>query len=296
MAFFMVSNVNVKAATNEEIMEDTNDMPIISGISVKNMDVYYKNDLGIELTKTEYDEVVKNITPDELNLFTEEDINYIMEDYDKYLIDEKEIYVASGEENEPDRFYSNPFSMITREQSLKKAKFEDNVETAMKKITMKLYSRGASEQLVTLTCNWLTLPKTRSYDVIGLRPTNFAINLKDGIKNFSGFQEHDGKRITYSDTSSNIKKNTKGISLSTDLVDDAKKTLSAGISCTFIAQSMDIYGTYQHAQKKISLANSKNFSFSANGLGKVLKYNGGYESYYDNTPGLHVYGSILDYK
>lgn len=56
-----------------------------------------------------------------------------------------------------------------------------------------------------------------------------------------------------------------------------------------------VYGTYQHAVKNISLSNSKKYTIGAGGMGDVLNFTSGYSSYYDNTGGVMVRGSLDHY-
>lgn len=56
------------------------------------------------------------------------------------------------------------------------------------------------------------------------------------------------------------------------------------------------YATYQHAQKEVSLAQSRKYSINKNGYGGVVKFDSSVASKYDKTEGLYVRWSINEVR
>lgn len=112
--------------------------------------------------------------------------------------------------------------------------------------------------------------------------------------NVVGYQYYDGQKIKYDHSSKNIKKSERGVGVSMNIVDSVSKSLSMNFSVTFGTgqKTFAVSGSYQHAQKDLSLSKSQKYTIGASGMGGVFKFNSSVESYYDNAPGLMVVGSI----
>lgn len=72
-------------------------------------------------------------------------------------------------------------------------------------------------------------------------------------------------------TSDNYQEFSKGAGISQNLVNNSTyyyHTLAATVSCS----AGTIYGSYQHAQGNLTLAQSKSYILSSNGYGGVVKF------------------------
>lgn len=288
-------------------------------VKASTKEVFYSNDLGLALTNEEFVSAAQYMDLDELELFNQEEYDYFIShiDEDSVISDVKYVKTSVQENGKKEQIVNEEYISegdMLNELNLKNktmdsyyeksqintcglADREDTVKTNMKKIEMRMYSVGASAKKVSLTCTWLSLPKTRSYDVIAFRTTaKTAILDSNGTENILGFQYYDGKQIKYTYTSDNLKKSYHGIGLSMNIVDSVSKSLSMKFSVTF-GSNVDpytVYGSYQHSVDDISLAKSKKYTISASGMGKVIKFNSSVASSYDDTPGLVVTGSLYD--
>ena len=127
---------------------------------------------------------------------------------------------------------------------------------------------------VALYAIWLREPNVKGSDVIAIRHDG-KINVSD----ISGIQFVDGpveNAIGYDMPSSNIQKFSNGVGIPMNLKDGSKTfALRLYVSGT-ISGNATIYGSYQHAKQNIGLANSKNYTLSKDGYGRVLKFSGKY--------------------
>ena len=165
------------------------------------------------------------------------------------------------------------------------ASSSDVVETNMKYIRLTILGNGTEGLTFSLVNEWLSMPKYKSFDVIALRWTgDFALS------SYRGYQltSENSDDIYYYEGNGNYKFGTKAFGLSQNLVNSATSIdneLYANGTCS---SGGIVYGTYQHAQANITLATSKLYNFSSNGMGGVLSFYGNASGIYDNTPGLSL--------
>lgn len=264
-------------------------------------DVYYTTQHGVELTQTEYENLTKVYTPDELDCLPIPFIEQTKRDTQLQLVDSDEAFVVT-------KTYYNQDGQVTRSISREVSETEAmmgsaapetkqsaTIDTSYKQLTLKLVV-GASinAKKVTITNKWLKLPKVRSFDVLAVRPGALSATLFTG--DFSAAQNYDGKSITYSFYGDNTKAGTSwstgqgGIGTSMNIVDNVSNSLSNSMAVTFTtgAVPFTIYGTYQHATSEVTLAQSKNYAFSSSGLGNVLKFASSVSDKYDAMKGISV--------
>lgn len=161
------------------------------------------------------------------------------------------------------------------------------IQTNMKRLSLSI-SGTKNNCLMSLKVHYFNMPQYRSYDVIAMRWTGFKMISFNGVQiGKIGGQEN---TVLYDSSSSNVKTDTNGIGISMNLYDDATTLdLSLNVNGKITETSMDVYGTYQHAQGNLTLADSKSYSFSSNGLGEVLYYsNTNIRNMYDNMSGVKV--------
>lgn len=140
---------------------------------------------------------------------------------------------------------------------------------------------------VIIEAKWFSLPKIRKYDVLAIRwDTSKPLS---NVVDCTGSQYNGSTFADYSLDDTNMKRNTYGIGESMNLFNSADQ-LEMFMICDFTNDIGTVYGTYQHARNSNAntLAISKSYSFSPNGLGGVLYYsNSTYRNYYDGMLGVY---------
>lgn len=158
-----------------------------------------------------------------------------------------------------------------------------NVTTEYKKMTI-----SSEYNEVELVVDWKKTPKYLSYDVIALRGENLEFN----FSSFEGKQIYvfDGSKvINYNYPNNNMKLFNNGLGVSMNLVDNSiNHSLKIRASFTKNNNNAKIFGSYQHAQRNVTLAQSKNYIIDANGYGKVIKFDNSVSSYYDGVSGVEI--------
>lgn len=271
---------------------------------------YYKNDKGLVLSEFEYNTVIQYMDPEDLDFFNQTEFNFVMEDLnhnigdcesiyslDKYkCCNNKNIYV--GEETYSEREMIKKIS--SRDNVLKSIRLMGNevkdgeatYSTNMKKLKMRTYYTSSNTVRTVMTCDWLSIPVTKSFDIIALRFINFSyIPDTTETDNLEGYQYYNNKKIHYTHSSNNFKECNKGVGLSVNIVDSVTDSLSVKLSATVYTYGsvFTVYGTYQHSVDDISLSTSKKYDIvSENGMGDVLKFKGNVGKHYDNTKGLRI--------
>ena len=247
--------------------------------------VYFTNVNGVELTKQQYENLSKVFSYDTIATLNEEQINLYKNNTN--LKAEKTFKYIKIEKDNVKNVYKE--SIVTQqevEEFLNKSTRGSTHQTTMKKVSISLLNLH-SVKTVTVTNEWFSIPSTKSFDVIGFRN---GVSTPITINSVSGYQKWDGNLISYNNSSSNIKRNTNGCGLSTNISDNVTQSLSNSISVTFYNNELTYtaYGTYQHAQSNVTLSESQNYSFSANGLGGVLNFASSVRGKYDGMQGVNI--------
>lgn len=164
--------------------------------------------------------------------------------------------------------YIDQFSAITRQGSL---------TTDYK--TLKIIKNG---NLVSLILRWLILPITRSYDVFGIRFDQINLN---GAVSFK--QTYIENNILKLSSSAYFKSLNNGFGVSFLLPGYNTNSLESYIEFN-VTGSGNIYGTYQHAQKVVSLSDSMNYTLSSSGYGAVLNFDSSVKEKYDGMGGVNI--------
>lgn len=140
---------------------------------------------------------------------------------------------------------------------------------------------------VNLILTWRDEPVYRSYDVIALRGANVSFNNASLL----GYQYYNNgsNKIIYDYSSNNTKKFSNGIGVSMNMVDNATDyIMSLSVDYSVIGSSGTIYGSYQHSQRDITLAQSKNYSLSPSGYGNVILFDSSVAPYFDGMTGVSI--------
>jgi len=161
----------------------------------------------------------------------------------------------------------------------------DNIEVVSSKDNLVVRSSTAynvrlvkANSDIVFMVTWNRKPLVMSYDVIGIRNSG---NLNAKLISF--LQCNNGNR----DTSSVYYRQSfnNGFGLSFPLLTSSSTEIIVKLQ---VSGSGTLYATYQHATKLISLNNSKKYTISEDGYGKVLKFDNSVKSTYDNTNGLSI--------
>ena len=160
------------------------------------------------------------------------------------------------------------------------------VSTESKEVQIQYYGTGDGYE-VKLFANWFKLPKIRVYDIMALT-WQYDVNIDNSI----GFQLSDAGSTSYSFDGNNMKRTKKGVGISMNLHNNAKKSLELQLFMYTKNNPGSMWGPYQHARhSNATLAISKSYKFNIAGLGGVVKFdNSTYASYYDNMQGVHFQG------
>ena len=279
-------------------------IPIIKAESInKNIEISgkYQNFNGVNIDKENYNKIKNILTESEIENLTQEDYQEI-EKSEKILdatiyVSEKKYVIVSGtrlliEEND---LSIAEYNEITDNNSnlVKTNSIDENVsyETTYKFIYM---HASTSDNIETfyMRNRWKEMPANRSFDVFAMRWTNannISIRTYNGTQDYKTTTNNTLQAIDYTQTSNNFQTFTNGISLSQNLVNNGTyyyQTIKVQVNCT---GETTLYGTYQHAQGDVTLAQSKLFTIGSGGMGNVI-YWGTNElnSIYDNTAGANL--------
>ena len=222
-------------------------------------DYYYTNPNGISLTEKEYN-IVKDMFDEHfLEVMNQEDYDYI----NRLDVNNRDVETSV---KEPDYIGSR----------------STYLETQAKKLAISRSCAGTS-CTVTITNTWKYIPKVKSYDVIGamLIGTTFVGGTSDAD---TVFKFDSGNSYC---TSSEYVKTSNGVGCSHKLETGSETYYSYQVFD--VHTGGNVYASYQHAGKSVSLSTSKNYQFHINGYGNVFLFNttAGKDAY-DAMGGVYV--------
>ncbi len=264
---------------------------------------YYTNSYGVNLTQEQYNKLLSVFSEESIYTMTPETLE-IVKNAEYFTKTESEKYIRV------DSYYDVYGNIVKQtETEITKSEALDNNDgkitpyswnithqTNMKKLYMQVISPAyMSHKVVTLTNTWLSIPVTKSFDVIAVRPETHSLVVTILPATISGYQKWDGNIINYNVNNNNTKRSASftgngGVGISMNIVDDVKSTLENSLTVTFVSEAdpFKIWGTYQHAQSDVTLAQSQNYSFGSSGLGNVLNFNSSIKSKYDGMQGVYL--------
>ncbi|MCI7083404.1 MAG: hypothetical protein MR938_01655 [Tenericutes bacterium] len=282
---------------------------IFIGITVnakENEQIFLTNINGAEMTKTQYNNLLKGFTHDTIITLPKDTIDSLKNYTSLRKVSKtKYVKILTYYENKKiigvseDEITSNEFDEITAGSPVYYSTglggaTSETVETNYKKITLTITSGATiTAKHVTLTNFWKTIPKIKSYDVMAIAPgvDSISFNLSG---HRSGYQKWDEKMVNYDMNSQNwniIDKSgifKKGIGLSQNLVDATTTTLENSMTVTFVCgrSPFIVRGSYQHAIANLSLAESKKYTLGSDGMGNLIIFDSKIKDKYDKTPGV----------
>ena len=165
--------------------------------------------------------------------------------------------------------------------------------TAYKNIQISRSHTGGNNYFMNVTNHWLITPAVKSYDVIAMRvdDATMVAGTQSGIQMYS--TNSGSGSVDYSYRGTNMVLASNGFGISMNLVDAAY-----GFTCeieaivTATTEWAKVFGSYQHAIASVTLAQSKSYTISHNGYGKVINFATGIQNDYDDMDGVSI---ALDY-
>ena len=164
--------------------------------------------------------------------------------------------------------------------------------TSYKNIEIMKTAIGDNGYFIYLVNDWLISPTIKSYDVMAMRVDDATVEggSQRETQYYSGTTSGS---VNYSYQGTNMVLSSNGFGISMNLVDAA-----TGFTCTIEAivtattEWATVYGSYQHAAINVTLAQSKSYTISHNGYGKVVNFATGIQNAYDGMKGVSI---SLDY-
>mgnify|MGYP005764787037 CR=1 FL=1 len=221
----------------------------ISNVQAKK-DVYFVNSNDVEFTKAEYDFISY--------MFWDGVQDYMsLDDYNEFI----ESDIMNGTIDSV--MYDYPLTRATSIEDANRA--------------LKIVKSCSSNCFVSVTLTWKSLPTIRSYDVIGAYLDGTELENTPTTTISTG-----GQLLSFKD----IKKANNGFGVSIKLPTYGNSMV---INQNYrVSSSGNVYASYQHAMKNISLSNSQNYTFSRSGYGGVFKFSGTALTTYDKMNGVNI--------
>ncbi len=137
---------------------------------------------------------------------------------------------------------------------------------------LKISTSCSSNCFVSVTLKWKNLPTIRSYDVMGAYLENTSL-INSPITTISTNDTH-------------LQSFNNGFGVSVKLPTDNSQII---VNQTFrVSTGGHVYASYQHAMSNISLNDSKKYTISKQGYGKVFKFSGTAVNVYDQMSGVDI--------
>ena len=220
----------------------------ITSVSANN-DYYYINKQGVTFTKEQYDFFSEMYYDGYQDYMTQYDFDFI----DKQLMNKNLVKTEYS-------ILINPFStqIVTASNTLKISKTSDS-----------------NISYIVTTLVWNSEPTIKSYDVIVAYLDGCSLIGSVNTKLVSNL-----KNESYS--INNSSNNAFGTSV---LLSGYNIKVTQSFKVTNVGK---VYASYQHAKSKISLSDSKKYTFSKTGYGNVFKFSGIAVDIYDKMSGVNI--------
>ena len=263
-------------------------------------EIYLKTLNGVELTKEQYNNLIKSFDHNTIITMNAEMLEEIKNETDfksvskeKYIkstivYDQGQVVSSNEEEVSLNEFTNSdvtepiyvPIQVATTETTYRRLK-----------MTIVVWGNNSNNMSITLTNTWKQLPSMKTYDVLAIAP-GVSFSLKSsGYR--SAYQEYDGNIINYSETGdkwNEVKDNIifgKGMGISQNLVDAA--TTSLENSMTYRVKAVqatlpfNVRGAYAHAIVDTPLAQWKKYTLGSGGIGNLIIFNSSVASHYESS-------------
>lgn len=273
-------------------------IPLVTNAEELELDTsnYIVNQNNVMISESDYENLSKVYSHAYIMVMTQEKYDYLKtKDFSNVETETKYIETT----------YNSSLGITTEreitEQQYENASVEpgisprasDYIETTYKKLALNVNKVGSSADC-TIVCTWKGIPSTRSYDVIGIRFQNYNVTQgsQDGLQIYRQTGSSSYSSITYSATGTNINRQNNGYGISMNIVNDSINALEliTSVSAVMGTGTIAVYGAYQHATSNVTLAQSKNYTLGAAGLGNVFIYPYSISQHYDDMGGVEVLG------
>ncbi len=216
---------------------------------VRALEEYYKNDNGVSLSKEEYDFLSDFYWPGCQELMK-------IEDYQKFL--------SSNIMNQEIK------KIVVNEPIPRSTWIEDSGRT------LQIATSCGNDCTVSVTLRWNNAPYVRSYDVMGAYLENVSLlnTPTTTIQSSNG-----------ASTNRDVNKQNNGFGVSFLLPSGNNLVINQSYR---VSKGGHIYASYQHAKQNISLLDSKRYSISKSGYGKVFSFTGNAAIAYDRMNGVDI--------
>lgn len=162
-------------------------------------------------------------------------------------------------------------------------------ENQVKKLNMSIIG-APTWNYVVVSSTWKGIPSTRSFDVNGIR--GFDFDFRNGSQEGEQKYTLNGqlKTISYSWNGTNIKRFSNGFGISMNIVNSDITFLQYMVECDVKALDThpSIFASSQHAHRKLSLADSQNYTLGGAGLGGVFVFPYNISIKYDGMTGVVI--------
>ena len=164
-------------------------------------------------------------------------------------------------------------------------------DTSYKNIQIMRSTMGKNKYIVNLMTRWLVIPKIKSFDVIAMRTEDATVEdgSQFGTQAYKTSMNGSTDIVSYSPYGTNIVKKANGYGISMNLVNDGVY-FECDTQADIFANTKyaEVYGSYQHATKNVTLEQSQAYNISHNGYGEVLNFTPSIEPYYDEMKGVSI--------
>lgn len=261
--------------------------------------VYYKNDVGVEMTELEYTKMLKIYSARYVASMSQElfdslkDKNIVASDTAYYKTTYQNGKVISDEPITKSEYDTAPSSFSSGIAPL--SGDYDYVETSYKKLGGTVIEISNRKYQLIGALSWKKVPVTRSYDVFAFRLNHLTYSGFVGEQAYYFSTAGSGK-VNYDTSSPGYKSLENGAGVSMNLVDGStiggyELTIVTNLTANAPSNITQghVYLSYQHAQSDLTRALSMDYHLSITGLGNVIYFNNSSTaSKYDAMGGVHM--------
>lgn len=268
---------------------------VVNAEEIVNTDEYIVNQKNVMISTSDYENLSRVYSEPYLMVMTQDMYDYLKT---------KDFSDVQSQTKYIETTYNNSLGIVTSRE-ITEAEYNntdvssistrgyDYIETTYKKIALYVSPEGPSADC-TITCIWKAIPSTRSFDVIGIRFQNYNVThgSQIGQQIYKKTGSSDYSSVVYSATGTNINRQDNGYGISMNIVNDSINYLELTTSTSAVmgTGTIAVYAAYQHATSSLTLAQSKNYTLGAAGLGNVFIYPYSISQHYDGTGGVQVLG------
>lgn len=219
-------------------------------VSAKELNEIYTNQNGVAIESNVYDKLCNIYSKNYIETITQDEYNNLMENNLKDI--EIKEYTDEGIQTRGSYFSTNA----------------------------KAVRLIKNDNYITMMASWKGVPNVKTYDVIAVRFDRATLN---GTFTFKKTYVNNGNLNVSYDSSNQRFTNGFGSSFK------VPNGTNLEISLTFmVSGSGTVYGSYQHASTATTLAESKKYTISSLGYGRVINFDASVRNKYDAMTGVDL--------